>query len=110
MRTLLSGLVATAAALSHLRSSQTLTAARDAKDAQLVEALSFGHRLRICNAYPFEAGVKVFVNSRTPLSDAALNYKDCANYQTDLKAGDKLEFRVGNANVGSRRTLHVQCF
>jgi hypothetical protein len=102
MRTLASCLLATVAAVSNsLRSTQTALAVKaEHSDSDLVEALSFGHRLRICNAYPFEAGVKVFLNSRTALSDSALNYKECANYQTDLKAGDKLEFRVGNANAG----------
>jgi hypothetical protein len=65
-----------------------------------VNALEFKHRLRICNAYPFSSALDVY-NGRERLNDAPLPYKSCKDFASQLKAGDKLEFKVGDANAGT---------
>merc|ERR1719345_636676 len=68
--------------------------------ASFVKALEFKHRLRVCNAYPYAAALDVF-RSKEKLTNDAMPYKDCIDFKTQLKAGDKLEFKVGDANAGT---------
>merc|ERR1719171_1865499 len=65
-----------------------------------VKALEFKHRLRVCNAYPYAAALDLF-RSKEKLTATSMAYKACENFSTDLKAGDKLEFKVGDANAGT---------
>merc|ERR1719506_2300866 len=65
-----------------------------------VRALEFKHRLRVCNAYPYSAPLDVFRSSEK-LTDAAMPYKACKDFMAPLKAGDKLEFKVGDASAGT---------
>ena len=61
-----------------------------------VRSLEFKHRLRVCNAYPYNAALDVYRGKSEKLtSDGAMPYKACQDFTTPLKAGDKLEFRVG---------------
>jgi hypothetical protein len=67
-----------------------------------VRALEFKHRLRVCNAYPYNAALDVYRGKSEKLtSDGAMPYKSCQDFTTPLKAGDKLEFRVGDASAGT---------
>jgi hypothetical protein len=67
----------------------------------LVKAVTFKHRLRACNAYPYAAPLDVYKNRNEKLtSDAPLPYKSCREFSFPLKAGDKLKFKVGDANAG----------
>jgi len=65
-----------------------------------VKALEFKHRLRVCNAYPYAAALDLF-RSKEKLTDNSMPYKGCEDFKTQLKAGDKLEFKVGDANAGT---------
>jgi len=65
-----------------------------------VKALEFKHRLRVCNAYPYAAPLDLF-RGKEKLTDSSMPYKDCKDFKTQMKAGDKLEFRVGDANAGT---------
>jgi len=65
-----------------------------------VKALEFKHRLRVCNAYPYAAALDV-IRGKEKLTDNAMAYKNCEDFKTQLKAGDKLEFKVGDANAGT---------
>eukprot|EP00746_Dinoflagellata_sp_MGD_P065876 gnl/MRDRNA2_/MRDRNA2_27387_c0_seq1.p1 gnl/MRDRNA2_/MRDRNA2_27387_c0~~gnl/MRDRNA2_/MRDRNA2_27387_c0_seq1.p1 ORF type:complete len:293 (-),score=57.38 gnl/MRDRNA2_/MRDRNA2_27387_c0_seq1:4-792(-) len=65
-----------------------------------VKALEFKHRLRVCNAYPYAAALDVF-RGKEKLTAGAMAYKGCEDFKTQLKAGDKLEFKVGDANAGT---------
>jgi len=86
-------LVALAAAIkeTHLRQRE-----------QAVEAVgAFKHRLRVCNAFPYEAGLDVYRGKTEKLNgDAPLPYKGCGDFKVHLKPGDKLDFRVGTASAG----------
>jgi hypothetical protein len=67
----------------------------------LVKAVTFKHRLRACNAYPYAAPLDVYKNRVEKLTaDAPLPYKTCREFTFPLKAGDKLKFKVGDANAG----------
>jgi len=75
---------------------------RDGQAATFVKALEFKQRLRICNAYPSNAAIDVYKGKGEKLnSDAAMPYKACSDFVTALKAGDKLEFKIGDANAGT---------
>lgn len=65
-----------------------------------VRSLQFQHRLRVCNAYPYAAPLDVY-RGKEKLTTQAMPYKKCSDFSADLKAGDKIEFRVGDANAGT---------
>merc|ERR1719217_1861862 len=65
-----------------------------------VRALEFQHRLRVCNAYPYAAPLDLY-RGKEKLTQTSMPYKECEDFKVQLKAGDKLEFRVGDANAGT---------
>jgi hypothetical protein len=65
-----------------------------------VRSLEFKHRLRVCNAYPYAAALDLF-RSKEKLTASSMPYKNCEDFKAQLKAGDKLEFKVGDANAGT---------
>lgn len=68
----------------------------------LVKAIEYKHRLRVCNAYPYAAPLDVYRNKVQKLTDnSPMPYKSCREFATTLKAGDKLKFKVGDANAGT---------
>lgn len=67
-----------------------------------VKALNFKHQLRACNAYPFAAALDIYRGKAERLTgDAPMGYKSCRDFSVDLKQGDKLEFRIGDASAGT---------
>jgi len=67
----------------------------------LVKSVQFKHRLRACNAYPYAAPLDVYKNKVEKLTaDSPMPYKTCREFTFALKAGDKLKFKVGDANAG----------
>lgn len=65
-----------------------------------VRSLEFKHRLRVCNAYPYAAPLELY-RGKEKLTANPMNFKECEDFKPQLKAGDKLEFRVGDANAGT---------
>jgi len=67
-----------------------------------VRALEFKHRLRVCNAYPYAAALEVYRGLTEKLTGKApMSYKECRDFVSPLKSGDKLEFKVGDASAGT---------
>lgn len=67
-----------------------------------VKALEFKHRLRVCNAYPYSGALDVIRGKGERLTgDEPMAYKTCRDFLSPLKAGDKLEFKVGDASAGT---------
>jgi len=66
-----------------------------------VKALEFKHRLRVCNAYPYDQPLDVYRGRSEKLTEEAMPYKSCVDFATPLHAGDKLAFKVGDANAGT---------
>lgn len=70
-----------------------------------ISTLEFKHTLRVCNAYPFNHAIDVFVG-KVKLTDEALKYKKCQEFtHGELKAGDKIDFKVGDSSAG---TFNIQ--
>eukprot|EP00931_Biecheleriopsis_adriatica_P010493 TRINITY_DN111568_c0_g1_i1.p1 TRINITY_DN111568_c0_g1~~TRINITY_DN111568_c0_g1_i1.p1 ORF type:complete len:297 (-),score=69.11 TRINITY_DN111568_c0_g1_i1:37-864(-) len=59
------------------------------------------HKLRVCNAYPYEAALDILLDGTKITADKPLLYKDCADFKPALKVGDKLEFKIGEASTGT---------
>jgi len=66
-----------------------------------VKSLEFKHRLRVCNAYPYAAPLDLFRSKEKLTEGKSMPYKECEDFKVQLKAGDKLEIRVGDANAGT---------
>jgi len=66
-----------------------------------VRALEFKHQLRVCNAYPYSAPLDVFNGKEKLSSQGPMKYRTCQDFAASLKAGDKLEFKVGDASAGT---------
>lgn len=65
-----------------------------------VRALDFKHRLRVCNVYPYAAPLDLF-HGKNKLTTQPMPYKACEEFAAPLKAGDKIDFRVGDASAGT---------
>lgn len=74
---------------------------KGSKGLSFVRAVEFKHRLRVCNAYPYGAAMDVFRSKTKLTGDSPMPYKKCEDFETALKPGDKLEFKVGDANAGT---------
>jgi len=71
-----------------------------AKTKGFVKALHFNHRLRVCNAYPYSVSLDIF-RAKDRLTDSPMTYKSCRDFAQPMKAGDKLQFRFGDAIAGT---------
>lgn len=91
---LIFGLFATVAGTnSQLRSGQA--------GASFIRTLEFKQSLRVCNAYPYNAALDVW-NGKTKLTEKnTLEYKQCDEFTPQLKAGEKIDFKVGDSIVGT---------
>lgn len=59
------------------------------------------HCLRICNAYPNGLPLDVFHGHRIKLTqDEPMQYKSCKDFFVGLKAGEKIQFKLGEHNAG----------
>merc|ERR1719183_2901878 len=99
MRTLLLSLAGTATAESNFLQ---VNLGVDQNSEGLVRSLEFKHRLRVCNAYP-NAGslLDVYRGGSEKFTDSPLPYKSCKDFTSELKSGDKLDFKVGESAQGS---------
>jgi len=68
--------------------------------AGFIRGLTFRHRLRICNAYPFGAAINVRRGETDITGSSPLLYKDCNDFRIELHVGDRLEFLVNEAGAG----------
>jgi hypothetical protein len=65
-----------------------------------IASLEFKHKLRVCNAYPYSFPMDIYLG-KEKLTDSPMAYKKCDEFTPNLKAGDKLDFRVGDSSAGS---------
>jgi len=68
--------------------------------ASFVRSLQFSLKLRVCNAYPYGSSLDVY-NGKEKLNQSPMPYKSCAEFQPQIKAGDKIDFKVGDASAGT---------
>lgn len=95
------GTVAAAACASRMVSAVVPPSTRN--QGSFVKKLDFKHRLRVCNAYPFAAAVEVYRDEHERLTGEAgpMSYKSCRDFAAPLKAGDRLEVKVGDVTAGT---------
>jgi len=75
---------------------------KDAGAKGFVRALAFEFKLRICNAYPAEDKLAVSKGKDDLVKgEEALAYQSCVDLKPDLKAGDKLDFKLGGSEAGT---------
>jgi len=65
-----------------------------------ISTLEFSHKLRVCNAYPYTYPMDVHLG-KEKLTKTPMPYKKCEEFNPTLKAGDKIEFKVGDSSAGS---------
>jgi len=65
-----------------------------------ISTLEFTHKLRVCNAYPYTYPMDVYLG-KDKLTSSPMAYKKCAEFAPTLKAGDKIDFKVGDSSAGS---------
>lgn len=70
------------------------------KGASFIASMEFDHKLRVCNAYPYQYPMDVFLGQEK-LTQKPLAYKSCEEFMKTLKDGDKLDFKVGDSSAGS---------
>jgi len=93
---LIFGSIATVAGTNSLLRSGQLDAA-----SSFIRTLEFKQALRVCNAYPYNAALDVW-SGKTKLTKAkTLGYKHCDEFTPTLKAGEKIDFKVGDSTVGT---------
>lgn len=68
--------------------------------ATFISTLKFKITLRICNAYPYSYPMDVYLG-KNKLTESAMPYKSCGEFHPNLKAGDKLDFKVRDSSAGS---------
>lgn len=94
--------VAAALALGASAINTAAGTVRDRKAGGFVRGLEFRHRLRICNAYPYAATMDVIHGRHQRLTaDSPMPYKTCRDFASPLQEGDKLDFKIGDANAGT---------
>lgn len=74
--------------------------ARQSEATSFVRSLEFKQTLRVCNAYPYDSGVDIFIG-KEELSSESLPYKSCKEYSPKLRAGDKVDFKVDGSSAGT---------
>jgi len=98
------------AALASARASQVSSVWRhmgsssmeDSSSNSFVRPLRFHHRLRVCNAFPFSEALEVSRGESERLTGRLpMKYKECRDFSGDLKVGDKLDFKIGDASTGT---------
>jgi hypothetical protein len=67
--------------------------------ASFISSLEFQRVLRVCNAFPFSHPLDVYLGKeKLTTKDGPLPYKQCAEFRPDLKANDKIEFKVDDSS------------
>jgi len=85
-----------------LRGEKHVVAGSTGKAAHsFVRSLEFKRRLRVCNAYPYPTALDIFVGATKMTEPEPMEYKACRDFEAELTPGDKLVFKVGDANAGT---------
>jgi hypothetical protein len=62
------------------------------------------HRLRVCNAYPYMTSLSVFLEKESginKITDPPMAYKTCREFDSQLHAGDRIDFRFQDSSAGT---------
>jgi phosphoribosylformylglycinamidine (FGAM) synthase PurS component len=94
------GMMATAS--GHGKQSLVRSTRNSLRAEGFVKALGFKHKLRVCNAFPVASALDIIIGKSEKLNgDEPMAYKTCRDMTFPLKAGDKLEFKIGEVTAGT---------
>lgn len=85
--------------------SATSSVSHSASDSRHVSKRLLGHRaepktrLRVCNAYPYSTPLDVALGNER-LTDIAMAYKECREFDAKLEHHSRIQFKFGGANAG----------
>lgn len=65
-----------------------------------VRSLAFKQRLRICNAYPYDSALEVYVAGKK-VTATPMAYKSCDEFLPELHVEDEIDFKVAGTNAGT---------
>lgn len=66
-----------------------------------VRSLAFKQRLRICNAYPYESALDVYLAKTKLTMEMPLAYKSCGEFFPELHIDDEIDFKVDGTSAGT---------
>jgi len=83
-------------------SSRLAPAVRGPLGHSFIRTLAFQQRLRICNAYPYEMALDIFIAKENLTAEGGpLAYKSCREFKQELHVDDELDFKIGSTSAGS---------
>jgi len=83
----------------HLRVEPSTAVVETPKVAtSFIRSLDFKQKLRVCNAYPPNTPMNVWVG-KTQVNDNPLPYKECAEFEPKLSEGAKIDFKALDSTV-----------
>mmetsp|Transcript_90094 Transcript_90094/g.250723 ORF Transcript_90094/g.250723 Transcript_90094/m.250723 type:complete len:272 (+) Transcript_90094:65-880(+) len=98
----LAALAATASATQVLAAQQAGHRLSMVRGRGFVRSFEFEHKLRICNAYAFEQPLHIFQGEKKKLTgEEPLAYKDCRDFSSSLRTGDRVDFKAADATMGT---------
>jgi hypothetical protein len=74
---------------------------KQAPAVSFIRTLDFQQTLRVCNAYPQNVALDVFLGKDQLTKEEPIPYKSCTEFKQSLSPGQKVDFRVGEAVVGT---------
>jgi predicted nucleic acid-binding Zn-ribbon protein len=82
---------------THLRAEPAVAVASKVPTS-FIRSLDFKQTLRVCNAYPPNTPLNIWVG-KEQINEDALQYKQCADFTPKLKDGSKLDFKALDSTV-----------
>lgn len=61
----------------------------------LLKTLEFKHRLRVCNAYPSDQSIDIFMGKQKITTDGSMAYQSCQDLKHVVKPDDSYDFKLG---------------
>lgn len=91
-----------AAVVAYVHAHSSVSFRKHIDSTGFVKPLEFSHRLRVCNAYPYSAPLDVYLDGSKKLTEeSSMAYKTCKDFAAPLRAGDKIDFKVGDSTAGT---------
>lgn len=101
LHALLCAVAHSAVAVASTNRVQSLMSRQSSQAQGFVQALQYHHKLRVCNAYPYAAALDVHRGGNDLTLGSPMPYQSCRDFKAPLKAGDRLEFKVGGVGAGT---------
>eukprot|EP00933_Yihiella_yeosuensis_P019174 TRINITY_DN15550_c0_g2_i1.p1 TRINITY_DN15550_c0_g2~~TRINITY_DN15550_c0_g2_i1.p1 ORF type:complete len:267 (+),score=63.68 TRINITY_DN15550_c0_g2_i1:87-887(+) len=70
-------------------------------EVSFVSELKFTQKLRICNGFPSQGALQLFIGKTEMQGKYPLRYKECRDYTDTIREGDRIEFKSGVIDVGA---------